>query len=157
MNSLEASESTNTHRERLIAKAAGILIVQHIISRSHRLYFLCLLFHYNLTGTSGTPKSWRFTVTHPVTYLLCGILLTCSYWGLQLTAITHGTDFRGNSKVLFYTGGNCPHVPAAVLILAELHDVAGDVSELQVGIAVVPEVLEQAAPAWWHHVRHAVT
>lgn len=49
--------------------------------------------------------------------------------------------------MLFYTGGNCPHVPAAVLILAELHDVAGNVSELQVGIAVVPEVLEQAAPA----------
>lgn len=38
-------------------------------------------------------------------------------------------------------------VPAAVLVLTELHDVASDVSELQVGVAVVPEVLQQAAPA----------
>ena len=38
-------------------------------------------------------------------------------------------------------------VPAAVLILAELHDVARDVSELQVGVAVVPEVFQQAASA----------
>lgn len=41
----------------------------------------------------------------------------------------------------------CSCVPAAVLILAELHDVASDVSELQVGVAVVSEVLQQAASA----------
>lgn len=35
----------------------------------------------------------------------------------------------------------CVCVPAAMLVLAELHDVASDVSELQVGIAVVSEVL----------------
>lgn len=33
-------------------------------------------------------------------------------------------------------------VPAAVLVLAELHDMAGYVSQLQVGVAVVPEVLQ---------------
>lgn len=33
-------------------------------------------------------------------------------------------------------------VPAAVLVLAELHDVAGYVSQLQVGVAIVPEVLQ---------------
>lgn len=32
-----------------------------------------------------------------------------------------------------------------MLILAELHDVPRDVSELQVGVAVVPEVLQKAA------------
>lgn len=47
-------------------------------------------------------------------------------------------------------------VPAAVLVLAELHDVTSDVSELQIGVAVVPEVLQQAAPAGRHHIRHAV-
>lgn len=47
-------------------------------------------------------------------------------------------------------------VPAAVLILAELHDVPRDVSELQVGVAVVPEVLQEAASPRRHHVRHAV-
>lgn len=46
--------------------------------------------------------------------------------------------------------------PAAMLVLTELHDVPRDVSELQVGVAVVPEVLQQAAPARRHHVRHAV-
>lgn len=46
--------------------------------------------------------------------------------------------------------------PAAVLVLAELHDVAGDVPQLQVGVAVVPEVLQQAAAARRHDVRHAV-
>lgn len=50
----------------------------------------------------------------------------------------------------------CARAPAAVLVLTELHDVPGDVSELQVGVAVVPEVLQQAAPARGHHVRHAV-
>lgn len=43
-----------------------------------------------------------------------------------------------------------------MLVLAELHDVACDVSKLQVGVAVVSEVLQQAAPARGHHVRHAV-
>ncbi len=38
-------------------------------------------------------------------------------------------------------------IPAAVLVLAELHNVASNISELQVGVAVVPEVLQQAAPA----------
>lgn len=33
-------------------------------------------------------------------------------------------------------------LPAAMLVLAELHDVAGYVSQLQVGVAVVPEVLQ---------------
>lgn len=47
-------------------------------------------------------------------------------------------------------------LPAAVLVLAELHDVTGDISELQVGVAVVPEVLQQAAPTRRHHIRHAV-
>lgn len=47
-------------------------------------------------------------------------------------------------------------VPAAVLILAELHNVPGDVSELQVGVAIVPEVLQKAAPPRRHHVRHSV-
>lgn len=43
-----------------------------------------------------------------------------------------------------------------MLILAELHDVASNVSELQVRVAVVSEVLQQAAAAGRHHVRHAV-
>lgn len=33
-----------------------------------------------------------------------------------------------------------------MLVLAELHDVTSDVSKLQVGVAVVPEVFQQAAP-----------
>lgn len=36
-------------------------------------------------------------------------------------------------------------IPAAMLILAELHDVPSDVSELQVGVAIVPEVLQKTA------------
>lgn len=32
-----------------------------------------------------------------------------------------------------------------MLVLAELHDVACYVSQLQVGVAIVPEVLQQAA------------
>lgn len=31
-------------------------------------------------------------------------------------------------------------IPAAMLILAELHNVSSDVSELQVGVTIVPEV-----------------
>lgn len=34
-----------------------------------------------------------------------------------------------------------------MLVLAELHDVASNVSKLQVRVTVVPEVLQQAAPA----------
>lgn len=47
-------------------------------------------------------------------------------------------------------------IPAAMLVLAELHNVSGDVSELQVGVAVVPEVLQKAASSRRHHIRHAV-
>lgn len=36
-------------------------------------------------------------------------------------------------------------IPAAMLILAELHNVSSDVSELQVGVAIVPEVLQKTA------------
>lgn len=47
-------------------------------------------------------------------------------------------------------------VPGAVLVLGELHDVAGDLAQLQVGIAIVPEVLQQPAAAGGHDVGHAV-
>lgn len=36
-------------------------------------------------------------------------------------------------------------IPAAMLILAELHNVSSDVSELQVGVAIISEVLQKAA------------
>lgn len=45
---------------------------------------------------------------------------------------------------LLYKGADLC-LPAAMLILAELHNVSRDVSELQVGVAVVPEVLQKAA------------
>lgn len=42
---------------------------------------------------------------------------------------------------------NCANlcIPAAMLILAKLHNVASDVSELQIGVAIIPEVLQKAA------------
>lgn len=47
-------------------------------------------------------------------------------------------------------------VPGAVLVLGELHHVAGQVAQLKVGETVVAEVLEQAAAAGRHDVRAAV-
>lgn len=43
-----------------------------------------------------------------------------------------------------------------MLVLRELHHVSGQVSELKVWKAVVPEVLQEAAAAGRHHVRAAV-
>ena len=42
-------------------------------------------------------------------------------------------------------GGRCSlqlllDEPGAVLVLAELHDVVGEVSQLEVGVAIVPEI-----------------
>lgn len=48
------------------------------------------------------------------------------------------------------------HPPGAVLVLGELHHVAGQVTQLQVGEAVVAEVLQQAASPAGHDVRAAV-
>lgn len=38
-----------------------------------------------------------------------------------------------------------PALPGAMLVLRELHDVSRDLSQLQVGVAVVSEVLEETA------------
>ena len=43
-------------------------------------------------------------------------------------------------------------VPGAVLVLGELHHVAGQVTQLQVGEAVVAEVLQQPAASRGHDV-----
>lgn len=58
---------------------------------------------------------------------------------------------RMQSKIMLYccftnvlVGPSNLCVPAAVLVLAELHDVARYVSQLQIGVAIVPEVLQQA-------------
>ena len=45
-----------------------------------------------------------------------------------------------------------PVVPGAVLVLGELHHVAGQVAQLQVGEAVVAEVLQQPAASGGHDV-----
>lgn len=49
-----------------------------------------------------------------------------------------------------------PPLPGAVLVLGELHDVPCDLAQLQVGVAVVAEVLEQAAASRGHDVGHAI-
>lgn len=56
---------------------------------------------------------------------------------------------RMQSKIIVYccftnvfVGPRNLCVPAAMLVLAELHDVARYVSQLQVGVAIVPEVLQ---------------
>lgn len=48
----------------------------------------------------------------------------------------------------------CVCVPGAVLVLRELDDVVGELAQLQVGEAVVAEVLEQAAAASGRLVAH---
>lgn len=44
-----------------------------------------------------------------------------------------------------------------MLVLRELHHMACNLTQLEVWVTVVTEVLEQAAAPRWHHIRHAVT
>lgn len=47
--------------------------------------------------------------------------------------------------------------PGAMLVLRELHHMACNLTQLEVRVTVVTEVLKQAAASRWHHIRHAVT
>lgn len=50
----------------------------------------------------------------------------------------------------------CKESPGSMLVLRKLHHVSRQVAQLEVGEAVVPEVLQQPAAARGHHVRAAV-
>lgn len=50
----------------------------------------------------------------------------------------------------------CRESPGSMLVLRKLHHVSRQVTQLEVGEAVVPEVLQQPAAARRHHVRAAV-
>lgn len=50
----------------------------------------------------------------------------------------------------------CRKSPGSMLVLGELHHVSRQVAQLEVGEAVVPEVLQQPAAAGRHHVGAAV-
>lgn len=90
-------------------------------------------------------QSKHFTC-HVATYIRC----LCDYMGAKIAYATPLLVPIPDDWLW------CRDSPGSMLVLGELHHVSRQVAQLEVGEAVVPEVLQQSAAAGRHHVGAAV-